>query len=69
MKNRLNDIRHELKIDKMKDFAELLGVTPYQLSRWKNHELEPSRDTCLNKLLPGLKKLKPDIKFEDLWEL
>jgi DNA-binding XRE family transcriptional regulator len=67
LRNRLNDIRHELKIDKQVEFAQIIGITKNDFTRYKNHQREPSSETC-QKILLNLKQLRPNITFEDLWE-
>ena len=46
IRNRLKYWRHKLMIDRKKDFAAFLGVTPEQISEWESQRKQPSLDTA-----------------------
>jgi len=65
VKNRLREIRHELKINRQKEFAEILGVTQSQISLWETQQQQLQTDTYIRiwkKLLP----LSPGLNLQDL---
>lgn len=66
-KNRLRDIRHEIKINRQKEFADILGVTQSQISLWETQQQQPQIDTYIRiwkKLLP----YSPGLNLQDLIE-
>lgn len=63
--NRLREIRHQLMIDKKKDFAKLLSVTPQQISNWENQEQQPNIITLI-KLWKRLLPYIPGLNIQDL---
>jgi len=68
MKNRLKYFRHKLQIDTQTEFAELLGLAKYQLSRFENQRGQPNIETAI-RIFQRLKPLLPDLHLEDLFEL
>jgi putative transcriptional regulator len=62
MKNKLKHFRHKYEMNQ-KEFAEFLGVTQYQLSRWEGQAYQPSLETAY-KIAKRL-----NIKIEDLIEI
>lgn len=47
VRNRLNDIRHEMKMNTQKEFAELLGLSAWQLNRYEKQAIQPELETAL----------------------
>lgn len=46
-KNRLNEIRHTLRIDKQKTMADKLGLNQAQYNRYERQEMQPSLEIAL----------------------
>ncbi|WP_422393091.1 helix-turn-helix domain-containing protein [Neomoorella thermoacetica] len=67
VRNRLKWWRHELRIDRQKDFANFLGVTPQQLSLWETQQQQPNLETLI-KLWKKLRTKIPYINLQDLIE-
>ena len=66
LRNKFNDIRHDLKINSKKEFAKICGFKNYnQYCRWENHDVEPDINSYWV-AFNNLKKLKPEIHLEDL---
>jgi transcriptional regulator with XRE-family HTH domain len=69
--NRLREIRHRLKINHQKQFAEMLGVTQSQISLWETQQQQPNTETYIKFWMilityaPGL-NLQDLINYEDL---
>jgi len=47
VKNRLNEIRHELKLNTQKQMAELLGIRPEQYNRYERQITQPTLEVAL----------------------
>ncbi|MEW8957834.1 MAG: helix-turn-helix transcriptional regulator [Moorella sp. (in: firmicutes)] len=68
VRNRLKYWRHQLQIDSKREFASLIGVTEWSLSRWEHQKAQPSLDTLI-KIYLRLKSKLPDLHLEDLIDL
>lgn len=72
VKNKLEWWMLELKYRHQKDFAPLIGVTQYQLSRYINQKEQPTRD-MLVRIWLKMKKHFPErckeLHIEDLLEI
>lgn len=64
VKNRLREIRHELLIDKKKDMAELLDLTPANYSRYEHQKIQPSVEMVL-KMAKKLNRAVEEIVYLD----
>lgn len=67
VKNRLKQIRHRLEIDTKKEFAEILKVTPSQVSLWESQKQQPNLETLI-RLWQELRIYLPDLNLQDLLE-
>lgn len=47
VRNRLKDIRHELKIDYQADMARLLGISQFQYNRYERQKAQPTLEIAL----------------------
>jgi transcriptional regulator with XRE-family HTH domain len=52
-------------MDKQTEFAEFLGVSQYQLSRWENQLGQPSTEN-IYRIWKRLKIIFPNINLQDL---
>jgi transcriptional regulator with XRE-family HTH domain len=64
-KNRLREIRHELKVNRQKQFAEMLAVTQSQISLWETQQQQPTIDTYI-RLWKRLLLYRSDLNLQDL---
>ncbi len=62
VKNRLNEIRHELMINKQKEMADKLGLNQAQYNRYERQEMQPSIEIAL-KIAKMLNKSVEDIFY------
>jgi putative transcriptional regulator len=46
-KNRLREIRHQMMIDKKREFAAMLGLDERQYGRYEGQETQPSMEVGL----------------------
>ena len=63
VKNRLRDIRFEMKMDQ-NDFSELLGVGQSLYNKWEKNRSQPNVESLL-KLAKALKRPVEDIVYLD----
>lgn len=47
VRNRLKDIRHDMKIDYQADMARLLGLSQFQYNRYERQKAQPTLEIAL----------------------
>ncbi len=64
IKNRLKEIRHELKIDFQTDMARLLGMNRQQYNRYERQQVQPDLEMAF-KIAKKLNKTVDEIFYLD----
>ncbi|KIN79986.1 helix-turn-helix transcriptional regulator [Clostridium botulinum] len=65
IKNKLLDIRLEMGYKFQKDFAEFLGISPYQYNRYEKNVSQPSVEILYNISKKINKKIEDIIEVEE----
>jgi len=64
LKNRLREIRHEMKIDYQTEMAKLLNMNQQQYNRYENQQVQPDMETAF-KIAKKLNRSVDDIFYLD----